>query len=67
MCIQALMGKDNRKPKFRICCPVCGKELMRSSRANDEIKCSHCKKQLVVYLEDDILRIFLDNRKKISV
>ena len=47
MCIQALMGKDNRKPKFRICCPVCGKELMRSSRANDEIKCGHCKQQIV--------------------
>ena len=67
MCIQALRGKDNRKPKFRICCPVCGKELMRSSRANDEIKCGHCKQQIVVYLENDILKISVDHREKVPV
>ena len=53
-----------RARKLRVCCPICGNELMKSSMANDEIKCFRCKEQIVVFLENDRIMITLEHRDR---
>ena len=51
-----------RDRKFFICCPSCGHLLMKSAKANDEIKCGKCKEKIVVYLENNRLLMAIDER-----
>ncbi len=51
-----------RERKLHVCCPVCGHILMKSAKANDEIKCCKCKEKLAVFLENNRLLIAIDKR-----
>ena len=41
------------------CCPCCGTQLQRSEITNSEVRCSKCKEELVVMIENGVVAVML--------
>jgi len=55
--------KSRRKSKYIVTCPLCGNPLLRSYSGVVEIRCSKCKKMIVVMIQDGTVTSFKSRRK----
>lgn len=53
------MELENKK--YGIYCPVCGKLLEKTSRADSEICCHRCKTELSVAVEKSSIKVDIKN------
>ena len=62
MKVKDFPSEEVRARKLMVCCPICGAKLMKSSVANDEIRCIRCSTHVVVFLQDERMLITIDRR-----
>ena len=54
----------DRKKKYCICCPECGKFFCRSGNMDSEFICSKCKKKIVAIVSDGRVITFPEQREE---